>query len=698
MTDQEFFNQINLDYQGLEKVRTAVLKSDFYSARNAYLKFLRNRNYPQSHHSTTLAKTYPSTKRKSSKSQAEQVLQNTFLHENVSYRFPRKIDWHFNPTDTKQNQKYKKSYKREWTVLFNRMKSTRLLANAFEDTGNPIYAQKVDELIKDWIQDCPPVAPETDEEIWRSSWRSLEAGIRCGIEWPVAWLKTIKSNEIQDSTLMDWVKSWMQHGEYLETYQGRLNWATTESKGLFTIGVMFPEFNNSKGWRNLALDRVKQQLKNDFYPDGAHIELSPEYHWIALIAIAEVYNLAKMYNYPIDEKMVQRLKKSLDYLINISLPNGYLPRVNDAGRNKNLETIFRKSAMMLFPEDPNYQWFISERKKGDAPKETSVLLPWAGQVVMRENWKRNANYLLMEYGPYGAGSHQHEDKLGVHIAFEGDLFVFEAGRENYGESKLRNYCLSSQAHSVITIDGLSQNREKVRPLFNEAKEVYPVIWNSQKNFDYAQASYGEKKWERYGHQDRSVDLGTWKRHSIYIKPDLFVIVDILIPNDRKKHTYHSHFHLNAETVNLDLQSQQLSIVEEGRPDFSIIPLAIKGMTAKVIKGQKSPEILGWELFEGKEDRAIPTLRFEQSKKGPVVFAYLFTGNNVSEDNKALTSLTQLVTEKDLFGLKIKENGKLFSLIFRINEEAKAGIRWKENIYHSNAILEYDEKEIFLLEK
>lgn len=697
MTDQEFFANLNLDHQGLESVRTAVQKNDFYTARNAYLKFLKIRNYPQSHHPSVLAETYPSTKRKSAKSSAEQVLQNTFSHENVTYRFPKKIDWHFNPTDSKQNRKYKGSYKREWTVLFNRMKSTRLLANAFEDTGNPIYAKKIDELIRDWIHDCPPVVPQNDAEIWRSSWRSLEAGIRTGIEWPVAWLKTIKSNEIKDTTLMDWVKSWMEHGEYLETYQGRLNWATTESKGLFTIGVMFPEFRQSKSWRALALDRVKQQLENDFYPDGAHVELSPEYHWIASIAISEVYTLAKIYDYPVDKDLIKRLKKSFDYLIDISLPNRYLPRVNDAGNNKGLKAIFKKSAGLLFPDDLTYQWFISNGKKGRAPEEISVRSPWAGQVAMREHWQEDANFLFMEYGPYGAGSHQHEDKLGVHIAIEGDLFVFEAGRENYGKTALRDYCLSSQAHSVITIDGLSQNREKVRPSLNKAKQPYPVLWNSQKMFDYACANYGEEKWERYGDRDKSLNLGTWKRHSIYVKPDLFVIVDLLIPNDRKKHTYQSHFHINAEKVKLNSGTQQLSIKEEGRPSFNITPLQVEDMTAEVIKGQMSPEILGWELFEGKEDRAIPTLRFEQRKSGPVAFAYLFQGNQDMEA-KAPVNISQIVTPKDLFGLNIEENGKSFSLIFRVDGNSQIGIKWEEKIYQSNALIQYGQKEAFSLEK
>ena len=43
MSDQEFFSKLNLDYNGLSEVKSAVNRDDYVVARNEYLKYFRSR-------------------------------------------------------------------------------------------------------------------------------------------------------------------------------------------------------------------------------------------------------------------------------------------------------------------------------------------------------------------------------------------------------------------------------------------------------------------------------------------------------------------------------------------------------------------------------------------------------------------------------------------------------------------------------
>ena len=122
--------------------------------------------------------------------------------------------------------------------------------------------------------------------------------------WPEAWRRTVESPEVADSTLILWAKSWMQHGDYLETHSGTLNWLFTESNGLFTLGILFPEFQDATRWRDLAISRIANLLAADIYPDGAHVELAPHYHILAIEDLTEILELSNMNNETIDTTIV----------------------------------------------------------------------------------------------------------------------------------------------------------------------------------------------------------------------------------------------------------------------------------------------------------------------------------------------------------------------------------------------------------
>ncbi len=688
MTDQQLFDRINIKYPGLEQVRKAVERKDYEAAKEAYVTFLRNRKFPKNWLRNELPRDYPSNNRVSSKNPAERALVNEFEVLDVTYRFRDKIDWHFNPTDKAQNPNTKLPYKKEWTVQLNRFNFFQSLYRAFERTGNPIYAAKINELIDHWISNAPFKKPTRNND-FSTSWRTLEAGLRTEKHWPVAWVGTIRSKELKPETIIKWVKSWLQHGEYLSTNSGSLNWLTSESNGLFTITTLFPEFNQASAWQDLAVSRILGQAETDVYPDGSHVEITPGYHEITARNFAEIQSIAAKNGIAINGKLRDKTISMYDYLLKIMLPDRHMPTLNDTGqKGVNYLKALAKSEIPSLIDRPDNQWLISNGQKGTPPSFTSVQVPWAGQIVMRENWNKDANYLIFEYGPFGEGSHQHEDKLGVHIVGYGDLFVYEAGKEDYNKTAKRRYCKSSPAHSVITIDNLGQSRKEIDKL-HRADSPYEAHWSQTDLFNYASGTYGKLADEKYG--DQLTDLGIWRRHVLYLKPDVFLIMDALEPNDNRVHTYHSHFHLNANSVNVDNSTQSVSIQANGRPNFSLTPLVKDGLEIEVFKGSNNP-MLGWEFNASNSDRKIPTIRYEKKGKGKIDFAYVFNTAPIGQPLKNPT-IEQLDTPEDVFGVTVSNalSGNKSFQVLVTTDENQGSIVWEGIKYDTKAILFFEER-------
>jgi hypothetical protein len=157
--------------------------------------------------------------------------------------------------------------------------------------------------------------------------------------------------------------------------------------------------------------------------------------------------------------------------------------------------------------------------EGEEPGFTSVALPYAGMLVMRSGWDKDARYLAFDAGPFGAG-HQHEDKLGFELAAYDRTFIVDPGRYSYAATPYRGYFLGPHSHSTIRIDGMGQNRRaKGATHSNVVSEPLPHVWVSTPLVDYAEGTYDEG----YGAQ-REVDC-VHRRGIVFVNPDYWVIAD-----------------------------------------------------------------------------------------------------------------------------------------------------------------------------
>ncbi len=103
------------------------------------------------------------------------------------------------------------------------------LVRSYLDTGNPKYANYIDQFTKDLILSSIP-----------------------------------------------------QHAPYAGNFHAQGNWLTMEISGLATAASSWPEYRKSPAWMDYSIKTMVAGMKEQVYPDGVQTELTSSYHLVAL--------------------------------------------------------------------------------------------------------------------------------------------------------------------------------------------------------------------------------------------------------------------------------------------------------------------------------------------------------------------------------------------------------------------------------
>ncbi|MDD4872263.1 MAG: alginate lyase family protein [Kiritimatiellae bacterium] len=602
LTDAQFFAMLDLDRADLTAVKAAVTKSDWPAAKHAFAEHLRNRKIP----SWTFDPKSVGRDPKRRITGTEKALKHQLRSIGIDWQFGETIDWKFNPT-TQPDSKWPVNH--EWTWQLSRHPMWIDLGRAFYATGNEKYAMEFVAQLKSWTRDCPVPVKKADNKAF-SRWRTIEAGIRAGSVWPEVYHLFLASKSFDDDALILMMKSFAEHAIYLMQFFTKGNWLAMESNGLYHVGALFPEFKDAKTWRDTAIDRIYREMDIQVYPDGAQIELAPGYHGVTVHNFLGPVNLVPLTGFELPKDYVTKMEKMFDYFLFSMQPTRKTPALNDSGAGA--VTRWMETGAKLFPHREDFLWVATDGKQGKAPVQISYRFPYAGQFFMRSGWDRNAVWLCMEGGPFGFG-HQHEDKLGVTLTAFGKSLLVEGGVYTYDASDWRRYVLSSRAHNVVMVDGFDQNRRKSPRETFVVKDPLPHVWESNATFDHVMAVYEE------GWGPKAERIVEHTRHVLFIKPDLFAIVDELEPKDDKAHTYEMLFHLDASDVKVD--GLRVTTQDKGA-NLTILAFGADGVG--IVKGQKEPVVQGWlpDSSSGYGGvRPIPTAIYRKQAQGKTTMRY-----------------------------------------------------------------------------
>jgi hypothetical protein len=603
LADEQFFSLLDYSRPELEKIRKAVDKQNFALARELLSDYIRKRATP---HWTFNSKEMGKDPGYNT-ADADKAMVHLLRSIGIDWQFGERIDWSFNPT-TQPGSKWPRNH--EWTWQLSRHPMWNDLSRAFYATGNEKYARELVLQMESWITDCP-VPLDKPENVAFSRWRTIEAGIRMGTVWPDVFFRILPSKSLDADAMLLMLKSFVEHAQYLMKFPTKGNWLTMETNGLYHVGAIFPEFKEAANWRDTAVARLYRELDIQVYPDGAQIELAPGYHGVSLRNFLGPVKLIPLTGFNLPADYLNKLEKMFAYFLYSSQPGFRMPPLNDSGSGD--ITGYMTEGFALFPQRSDFQWAATHGASGKVPGIASCEFPYAGQFIMRSGWDQDARWLLMDGGPFGFG-HQHEDKLSILLTAFGKSLLTEGGVYTYDASDWRRYVLGSYAHNIVLVDGLEQNRRKSPGKSYVILTPLPHIWETNSAFDHSAARYDE------GYGPDAICPVKQTRHVFFLKPDLYIVTDQMVPLDNKPHTYEALFHLDAP----DAQISGMTVRTTGEGPI----LEIKAMGAdevRIVKGQKEPYVQGWipDNSAGYGGiRPIPTAIFKKEATGDCTILYI----------------------------------------------------------------------------
>lgn len=217
------------------------------------------------------------------------------------------------------------------------------------------------------------------------------------------------------------------------------------AKALLFACVIFGLDEHSTIFRK-ALKILKEELEEQFLDDGAHFELSPMYHALAMEDLLDLYQLepALPSNFP-SQQILKKYSLGMNWLSLMKYGNEQLAHFNDCANGiaptfKELNELGVKLGLMQsFGTNKNFSHF----------KQSGFV-----------GFKNEKIHLIADVGSIGPDylpGHAHADSLAFELAIRGKRVVVNSGTSEYGLSSERLRQRSTSAHSTIELDNKSSS-------------------------------------------------------------------------------------------------------------------------------------------------------------------------------------------------------------------------------------------------
>ena len=374
------------------------------------------------------------------------------------------------------------SYNKGWDIKMvwelSRFQYAIPLALAFYKTGEEKYLKKWQELILDWIEKNPVY--------FGPNWiNAMEVAMRA-CNWIFSWeiiaekCKQNTSSKLEKEFLEEFLGSLVEHGRFiyrnLEYAPIRSNHYLSDIVGLFYLGIMFPEFKESKKWFKKGLKGLEEEMKFQVYNDGVDYELSISYHryvtelflWVGWLCKINEGNPSISSWIKSSPQFWQKLEKMVEFSKYYTKPNSLAPRIGDADDNRLhivWEDFYNWDKENHFALFKLYNYAIG--KILENTEKFTKSFSDSGFYIMRDK----DFYLITGRNKccYGkGGSHIHNDILSFELSMFGNDFIVDSGTYVYtSDFKARNKFRSTRAHNTVMIDNQEQNPMSKDPFYIE---------------------------------------------------------------------------------------------------------------------------------------------------------------------------------------------------------------------------------------
>ena len=240
-------------------------------------------------------------------------------------------DWHFNPLDgtrvpdrghwSKINIDKIHDVKFVWEP--SRFSVAYLLARAYAASGDQRYPDAFWKLIADWADKNPPHRGVN----WASG---QEVTLRV-----MAWCFALHAFGNSSSSTLARISQLLGmieiHGVRIAGFISYAlsqsnNHGIAEAVGLFTIGILFPEFGRADEWKRLGKKLIESQIRKQVYDDGSYIQHSFNYQRVLIDHLVWSFRLGEVNGEPFSKEGYAILGSALRFMLRFcDLNTGGMP-------------------------------------------------------------------------------------------------------------------------------------------------------------------------------------------------------------------------------------------------------------------------------------------------------------------------------------------------------------------------------------
>ena len=455
----EAFDLLDLDWPGLEQVKTLHAEGRDSAAAAALLEYYRGRDIKT-------PEIQDINKVKISKKQqewADEALEHTFyVHDGYqpSFNYGEDIDWQYWPV--RDNELRWQLHRHKW---FSPM------GYAYRVSGDEKYAKEWAFQYMDWIRKNPLVQIDQEEyelvssgevkgaaENVRFAWRPLEVSHRLQDQC-FQFQLFIDSPYFTPEFLTEFLVNYHRHADHiLHNYSEKGNHLLFEAQRMIYAGTFFPEFKEASVWRQSGVDILNREIKVQVYDDGGQFELDPHYHLATIEIFIKALSMADLNGFRSDfpQSYIDTVEKMIVFYANICFPDYTNPLFSDAkltGKDAMLSHYAKWTK--IFPENQFIRYLATEGAEGGLPDYLSKGFLTSGFFVFRNGWGMDALQMVVKAGPKGEW-HCQPDNGTFEMWYNGRSLFQDSGSYVYaGDAEVmqwRNWFRATAHHNTLTLN------------------------------------------------------------------------------------------------------------------------------------------------------------------------------------------------------------------------------------------------------
>ncbi len=375
----------------------------------------------------------------------------------------------------------------EWVAAVYRFYWAAPLVQAYKATGDGKYGHAFVELTRDWIAKHRLENHEHTHPVythWKGFvWLDLQTGIRA-TNICEAFRTLVHADAFTPEFLGILMASLYDHQVKTEALPMGVvhNKAIFEQRGFINVAHTFPEFQDSRRWMELALDRARHQFLAQTTSDGVQREWSFGYHTGVLRDAVEIVDRMDSVGIAVPDDFRDRIRAMYDYIFGVATPDLGAPMFGDGSRAL-LESDDRSrwplyATLVEATEllgDPKYT-ARATLDRANLPEETSCAFSEAGMYVLRDDWGTDAIHFALHCSPKAISGHDQPDNGTFELYAYGRWLMPDTGFYTYGhDPDGRAWHRQTRVHQTLTLDGRDSADAGRQLLWRSSPELDTVV-------------------------------------------------------------------------------------------------------------------------------------------------------------------------------------------------------------------------------